>query len=90
MGVVEDLTFHENTRQGWNPGSILVVGTDGIREARNEGDEMFGQDRFQKVIRNNASQSAHTIQNAVIDAVETFQGDADQEDDITLVVIKLL
>ena len=90
LGVVEDLTFHENTRQGWNPGSILVVGTDGIREARNKGDEMFGQDRFQKVIRNNASQSAHTIQNAVIDAVETFQGDADREDDITLVVIKLL
>jgi len=28
--------------------------------------------------------------NAVIDALNTFQGDATQEDDITLVVIKLL
>ena len=89
LGVVEELTFHENTRQGWNPGSILVIGTDGIWEARNQYDEMFGQKRYRDVIRNHAADSAHGIQSAIIDAVETFQGEAVQEDDITLVVVKL-
>ena len=89
LGVVEELTFQENVRQGWNPGSVLVIGTDGIWEARNQQDEMFGKERYLDVIRNHAADSAHGIQNAVIRAVETFQGDASQEDDITLVVVKL-
>ena len=89
LGVVEELTFRENVRQGWNPGSVLVIGTDGIWEARNQQDEMFGKERYLDVIRNHAADSAHGIQNAVIRAVESFQGDASQEDDITLVVVKL-
>jgi phosphoserine phosphatase RsbU/P len=90
LGVVEDLDFHENSRQGWRPGSILVIGTDGIWEAQNTENEMFGQKRYHEIIRKHAAGSAADIQNGVIDAVESFQGDADQEDDITLVVIKLL
>ena len=89
LGVVEELTFKENIQQGWNPGSVLVIGTDGIWEARNRQDEMFGQKRYLDVIRNHATDSAHGIQNAVISAVESFQVDATQEDDITLVVVKL-
>lgn len=90
LGVIEELDFHENSRQGWRPGSILVVGTDGIWETRNTENEMFGQKRYLEIIRKHAADSAAGIQNAVIDAVASFQGDASQEDDITLVVIKLL
>jgi serine phosphatase RsbU (regulator of sigma subunit) len=36
------------------------------------------------------AESANVIQNAVIDALRSFQGNAIQEDDITLVIIKLL
>ena len=90
MGVVEEIDFHENSRQDWRPGSILVIGTDGIWEARNTEDKMFGRKRYLEIIRKHAADSAIGIQNAVIDAVASFQGDANQEDDITLVVIKLL
>jgi sigma-B regulation protein RsbU (phosphoserine phosphatase) len=90
LGVVEELDFHENIHQGWRPGSILVIGTDGIWEARNTENKMFGQERYHEIIRKHSADSAAGIQNAVIDAVASFQGDADQEDDITLVVIKLL
>jgi serine phosphatase RsbU (regulator of sigma subunit) len=37
-----------------------------------------------------AAESAETIQNTVIGDLRTFQGDAPQEDDITLVLVKLL
>ncbi len=90
LGVVEDLDFHENIRRDWRSGNVLVIGTDGIWDARNPKGEMFGQKRFLDTIRKHADASAAGIQKAVLDAVEAFQGDATQEDDITLVVVKLL
>lgn len=90
LGVVEDLVFQKYTHQGWTPGSVVVVGTDGIREAQNVEGEMFGSDRLRESIRKRAAESAETIQNGIIEDLKTFQGKAPQEDDITLVVVKLL
>ncbi len=90
LGVVEDLDFHENTRQGWRPGSVLAIGTDGIWDARNLNGDRFGQQRFLEIIRKHADEPAAGIQKAVMDTVGAFQGDATQEDDITLVIVKLL
>ena len=89
LGVVEHLEFRKYTHQGWTPGSIIVVGTDGIREARNEDGEMFGAARFREAIRRHATKSAEEIQNIIIEELEIFQGETPQEDDITLVVVKL-
>ena len=90
LGVDKDFEFQEFTREGWTPGSVIVLGTDGIREAHNEENEMFGLDRLREVIRKHAAEPAEAIQDSVIHALRTFQGDAPQEDDITLVVVKLL
>jgi sigma-B regulation protein RsbU (phosphoserine phosphatase) len=90
LGVVENLEFQKYTHQGWTPGSIIVVGTDGIREAQNEEGEMFGSDRFREAIRRHATKPAEEIQNRIIEELEIFQGKAVQEDDITLVVVKFL
>jgi len=90
LGVDKKAEFHEFSRQGWSAGSVIVVGTDGIREALNLADEMFGLDRLREVIRKNASESADAIQKAIINELSIFQGDAPQQDDMTLVVVKLL
>ena len=90
LGVDKHFEFHEFSRQGWSAGSVIVIGTDGIREALNLEDEMFGLDRLREVIRRNASESADAIQQAVIKKLSIFQGDTPQQDDMTLVVVKLL
>ena len=90
LGVVEELEFQKYTHQGWIPGSVVVVGTDGIREAQNDKGEMFGSDRLRESIRKRAAESAETIQSGIIENLKIFQGEAPQEDDITLVVVKLL
>jgi phosphoserine phosphatase RsbU/P len=90
LGVVDDYPFQISQRQSWVPGSVLVVGTDGIHESRNPEDVMFGQTRLHDIIRKNSRASARTIQNAVIDTLHVFKGGVPQEDDVTLVVIKLL
>jgi len=90
LGVVEEVDYQRYTHEGWTPGSVAVVGTDGIREAQNVEGEMFGSDRLRESIRQRAAESAETIQNGIIEDLKSFQGEAPQEDDITLVVVKLL
>ena len=72
------------------PGSIIVASTDGVWEARDESEEMFGKDRLAHIMRNNKHKSAEAIQDAVLEAVSDFRGDTEQEDDITIVVLKVL
>jgi sigma-B regulation protein RsbU (phosphoserine phosphatase) len=90
LGVDAGQQYVENVLNHWSPGSIIVIATDGIREARNPAGDMFGQERFQRAIRDNAAASAEAIKLALLDDLGTFRGNAPQDDDITLVVIKLL
>ena len=90
MGVVHNVAYRDYTQQGWEPGSVVVIGTDGITETRNTAGEFFGSERVREIVRANAAASAADIQAAVIQAVQSFRGEAPQEDDVTLVVVKLL
>ena len=89
LGVMEDSKYTEAQRE-IAPGQIMVMATDGIWEARNANGEMFGKDRLHKVIRENASATANEIQTAVFESVRRFRNDARLEDDMTLVVIKVV
>ena len=90
LGVVGDYNYEAYTLQGWESGSVIVIATDGIRETRNSSGEMFGLNRLYEIISHNVNESAAVLQNAIIDAVRAFQADARQEDDITVVIVKLL
>jgi sigma-B regulation protein RsbU (phosphoserine phosphatase) len=89
VGVMPDAEFLHQERRGWSPGTVVVVGTDGIREAFNERGEMFGPERLRRVIAEHAHESAESIRDAVISRVHAFMGESAPEDDITLVVVKL-
>jgi sigma-B regulation protein RsbU (phosphoserine phosphatase) len=90
LGVEAEAHYQDYDRQGWEPGTVVVIGTDGITETRNTSDEFFGSKRVRAIIHSHATKSAAEIQSAVIDAVQAFRGEAPQEDDVTLVVLKLL
>ena len=90
LGVDDAYQYEEYSREGWNPDDIILIGTDGIHETRNESDQMFGQQRLQEIIQQHGAASAKNINNCVINSVREFRGKASQEDDVTLVVIKLL
>jgi len=70
-------------------GQILFIGTDGIWETANKMGELFGKDRLKEVIRRHAGQSARDILLAVHGAAEEFRGELKQEDDLTIVIVKL-
>ncbi len=89
LGVQEEVAYRDNARTGWGPGAVIVIGTDGITESRSPAGELFGAERVRELVRANARLPAERIQAAVIRAVERFRGEGPQEDDITLVVVKL-
>ncbi len=90
LGVVEEVDYKEYTQKGWDPGTVIVIGTDGISETRGPSGEFFGSARLREVIRSHADQPVGRIQSAVIEAVQEFRGESPQEDDVTLVVVKLM
>ena len=88
LGIFKDSEYKELQRE-IRPGQIIVIGTDGIWEAHNPKGESFGKDALLKIIRTHANEPAKEIIGAVIDAIENFRSSLAQEDDVTLVVIKV-
>ena len=89
LGVDEQHQYQNSFKTGIKTNDIILIGTDGIRESRNISGELFGQSRLEDIILNNASAPAITIQKTIINEVIAFREELPQEDDITLVVIKI-
>jgi len=90
LGIVEGASYEQAGPIELNSGDIVLVGTDGIWEARDPADEMFGKDRLREIMSASADRSATQIHDAIVDAVREHRQSRPQEDDVTLVVIKTL
>ncbi|MCB0831888.1 MAG: SpoIIE family protein phosphatase [Bacteroidetes bacterium] len=88
LGFMPNLEYSQMTMLV-DPGDIIVLYTDGVTEVFNEHDELFGDDRLKTVIEQNRNLSAVEIQNKIINEVLRFAPDSEQQDDITLMVIKV-
>lgn len=72
-----------------NPGDIVALYTDGVTEAMNAKEEVFGYDRLKEVVRANVEKPAVRVLQAVGEALEQFTQGHVQSDDITIVTVKL-
>jgi len=89
LGVIEDAVYEEYQKQ-IGSGQIILIGTDGIKEAVNTRGEMFGIERLLAVIRDSADKPAREILDWVFAALDDFRYPLGRDDDETLVVIKVL
>lgn len=90
LGITEGIAYEEYERALGPAGQVLVVGTDGIWEARDEGGEMFGKERMKEVIRSAAGGSAGDVAKALEGELARFVGGAKVLDDVTFVVARVL
>jgi len=88
LGVEDDWEFEENVRDNIGGGQIILIGTDGIWEAKNEKGEMFGKEPIMAAMRNHAHNTARHILKSIMQKLDHFRGDLKLEDDVTLVVVK--
>jgi serine phosphatase RsbU (regulator of sigma subunit) len=89
LGVMEDAVYKEFEKK-ISSGQIILIGTDGIKEAVNTHGEMFGNERLLNVIRGYADQPAREILGRVFESLHDFRHPLEPDDDETLVVIKVL
>lgn len=66
------------------PGDTLFLYTDGLPEACDSNKEMFGLNRLVDTLNEGNAQCAEQIVKKVRDNIETFVGDAEQFDDMTM------
>jgi sigma-B regulation protein RsbU (phosphoserine phosphatase) len=88
LGVSEQTAYIESSCE-IRPGQIIYIGTDGIWEARDAEGNIFGKERLEQLIRKYSAAPAQAIVLSILDAVRDFCGTADQEDDLTVTVIKV-
>jgi serine phosphatase RsbU (regulator of sigma subunit) len=89
LGVMEDAVYKESEKK-INAGQIILIGTDGIKEAVDTHGEMFGNERLLNVIRDYAYQPAREILDRVFESLNNFRHPLEPDDDETLVIIKVL
>ena len=85
LGMLGPPRLHDSTID-LGPGDALVLYTDGVIEARRNGD-FFGEDRLHRVLADQRGRSAQEIADTVAGAAIAFQ-DGVTSDDIAVVVLK--
>jgi sigma-B regulation protein RsbU (phosphoserine phosphatase) len=89
LGISADFTFSRQSAP-IRSGQVICLFTDGIPETRNSDGVLFGRERLCEVIRRHAAETAQTMMLSILDAVADFRGDLEQEDDLTLMLVKIL
>lgn len=87
LGVFEAIELEER-EIAVAPGDLLVFYTDGVTEAMDKDNRLFGEGRLEAVVAANAQAGAEQVQEAVVRAVRAHAGNRAQSDDLTLFVIK--
>jgi serine phosphatase RsbU (regulator of sigma subunit) len=84
---LSELVYNES-EVSLKPFTAIIFTSDGIVEARNEAGELFGFERLEATIDEIiGSQQAETIADHVITTAQEFTGEAEQSDDMTVVVV---
>ena len=89
VGVVERVRFKEHEFE-LNPGDTLFVYTDGVPEAENAAQELFGTDRMLQALNKDPAASPKKVLGNVMDGISAFVKDATQFDDITMLCMKYI
>jgi len=69
-------------------GDILIIYSDGLTDAENREEEMFGEERLLALIREAAPSGSHALEQKLLQSIEEFTKGVPQTDDITFVVVE--
>ena len=87
LGMFDSASYQSRTLH-LDKGDILVVYSDGLTDAENQQEEMFGEERLLKIIQQEAPSGSHALEQKLLQAIEEFTQDVPQNDDITFVVVE--
>ena len=87
VGLVPEAEYSSATVQ-LEPGDTLVLFSDGVTEAMDPGQELFGVTRLRDMLCPHTETPLDQLQKAVLESVENFSRGTSQADDLTLLLIR--
>jgi phosphoserine phosphatase RsbU/P len=90
IGLADDINYETDAPVPLEPGDILLLLTDGFREAFDPNDKMFGESRIVETVAANSHASASEIFKTLWRAARKFADGRHQQDDMTGIVVKVL
>lgn len=87
LGLFDGIPYDLYTLQ-LMPGDMIYTYTDGVTEAMSAKDELFGEDRLEAVLNASKDMNPRSIGVAVRCSLTEYTHDAEQSDDITMLVLK--
>lgn len=79
----------EEERVGLSPGDVIVLYTDGITEAMNLDNDLFGESRLSRIVEEHGHLESGELRERILREIESFVGAADQHDDMTMILLKV-
>jgi sigma-B regulation protein RsbU (phosphoserine phosphatase) len=89
LGVENEFSYKENIRSLDQEKQLILLGTDGVWDAENPLGERFGKERVKTIIEQFHHLTAETLVEKFSKEIALFQDGTAQDDDITLVIIKI-
>jgi sigma-B regulation protein RsbU (phosphoserine phosphatase) len=87
LGVVPDLLPRESSVV-LEPGDVLLAATDGFTEATDPHQQLFGYDRFLRLVDELADLPAAALATELFAAIDCFGAGSPQDDDQTVMIVK--
>jgi serine phosphatase RsbU (regulator of sigma subunit) len=89
LGVLDNIVLDEVTIP-LQSGSVMVIYTDGVTEAANESKEFFGEEGLLEAVEASDEMQPDALLKRIWETVQAFQGEASNEDDITLLAVRAI
>jgi sigma-B regulation protein RsbU (phosphoserine phosphatase) len=86
VAAMEGMRFRQHSFE-LHPGDRLFVYTDGVPEATNAENELFGNERMLDVLNSQPDRKPHALLEAMKREIDVFVGEAPQFDDITMLCL---
>jgi len=87
LGCLDDFAYHSK-KEKLNPGDLLFLYTDGVTEAFNTREQLYGEERLEVFLQNHLKHPIDEVVRESIRDVTDFASGMAQSDDITLLSIR--
>lgn len=87
LGCFDGVNFKSKSVQ-LAPGDSVLLYTDGVTEAFNSAEQLYGEERLESVLQSLPDNNPNTMVNAVTTDVTSYSAGVPQSDDITLLALK--
>lgn len=90
LGVTKDNSYFVQNSLQLNKKDTFLLYTDGVTEAMNRNNQLFGESRLEAVLNENRELPLRALLEKILIDVKSYSGEMEQSDDITLLGLRVL